>query len=450
MAVQNYRNLVGPAVSADWLNVIDYTKQIPLSSGISTALVVDFPGRTVPFVAEDGVVVKFLANVANGATPTIAVGGGPALNLLSTVQGALIGNEFQAGDLVWIQFHSNGGNHWKLVQKTSFANLQASNGNMLLDFSGTTLRLGGTGAGWTAVSIPDNTSITGTLDVSGLATFTGADVNGTAILLNTAVAATSFANLRVDNTRSGSGSNILLDCSNGTDANCQTRVSEVGAATKFARIGPSTNIPLQIQTNNLPRLQIDASGRFLVNTTVNFGGSAAMDVEGGAVTAIFAKTSASGSFIMPLWNTATSGNNCFIEFATEGSYTARGSITYNRGAGLTAYNTTSDQRLKNTLNRRAQGVDPLVDQLQVHQYSWKDTGIVGLGCYAQELATIAPEAVSAGDNDPDLVEKAWGVDYSKLVPRLILEIQSLRRRVAALESASGSTIREDKATSLGP
>jgi len=32
-------------------------------------------------------------------------------------------------------------------------------------------------------------------------------------------------------------------------------------------------------------------------------------------------------------------------------------------------------------------------------------------------------------------KKTWGVDYSKLVPMLIKEIQSLRARVAALEQA---------------
>ena len=38
-------------------------------------------------------------------------------------------------------------------------------------------------------------------------------------------------------------------------------------------------------------------------------------------------------------------------------------------------------------------------------------------------------------DDGDDIEKTWGVDYSKLVPMLIKEIQQLRARVAALESA---------------
>jgi len=49
---------------------------------------------------------------------------------------------------------------------------------------------------------------------------------------------------------------------------------------------------------------------------------------------------------------------------------------------------------------------------------------------AQELNTVAPEAVYTPD-DPD---EMMGVDYSKLVPMLIKEIQSLRSRVAELEA----------------
>ena len=48
---------------------------------------------------------------------------------------------------------------------------------------------------------------------------------------------------------------------------------------------------------------------------------------------------------------------------------------------------------------------------------------------AQELINVAPEAVSIGDTKDDMM----GVDYSKLVPMLIKEIQELRQRVAQLE-----------------
>ena len=71
-----------------------------------------------------------------------------------------------------------------------------------------------------------------------------------------------------------------------------------------------------------------------------------------------------------------------------------------------------------------------IDAIQVRQYDWKADGShQDYGMIAQELQTVAPEAVS-GDADS---EDMMGVDYSKLVPMLIKEIQSLRNRVAQLE-----------------
>jgi hypothetical protein len=49
---------------------------------------------------------------------------------------------------------------------------------------------------------------------------------------------------------------------------------------------------------------------------------------------------------------------------------------------------------------------------------------------AQELLSVAPEAVYKPEDPDDMM----AVDYSKLVPMLVKEIQSLRARVAALES----------------
>jgi len=66
----------------------------------------------------------------------------------------------------------------------------------------------------------------------------------------------------------------------------------------------------------------------------------------------------------------------------------------------------------------------------VRKFDWKADGQhQDYGMIAQELIEVAPEAVSAPE-DPD---EMMGVDYSKLVPMLIKEIQQLRSRVATLE-----------------
>ena len=71
-----------------------------------------------------------------------------------------------------------------------------------------------------------------------------------------------------------------------------------------------------------------------------------------------------------------------------------------------------------------------IDAIQVRSFDWKADGShQKYGMVAQELQSVAPEAVS-GDADS---EDMMGVDYSKLVPMLVKEIQSLRARVAQLE-----------------
>ena len=104
-----------------------------------------------------------------------------------------------------------------------------------------------------------------------------------------------------------------------------------------------------------------------------------------------------------------------------------GTITVSTSA--TAYNTSSDQRLKENI-ADADDAGSKIDSIQVRSFDWKADGShQRYGMVAQELQTVAPEAVSAPENPDEMM----GVDYSKLVPMLIKEIQSLRNRVAQLE-----------------
>jgi hypothetical protein len=87
-------------------------------------------------------------------------------------------------------------------------------------------------------------------------------------------------------------------------------------------------------------------------------------------------------------------------------------------------------RLKENIQDAAPA-SALIDAIQVRQFDWKSDGShQRYGFIAQELVTVAPEAVHA-PADPD---EMMAVDYSKLVPLLVKELQSLRARVAQLES----------------
>jgi hypothetical protein len=104
--------------------------------------------------------------------------------------------------------------------------------------------------------------------------------------------------------------------------------------------------------------------------------------------------------------------------------------TVSTSGSATAYNTSSDQRLKENI-ADADDAGSKIDAIQVRKFDWKADGShQDYGMVAQELIEVAPEAV----HQPQNPEEMMGVDYSKLVPMMLKEIQSLRDRIAALES----------------
>ena len=108
---------------------------------------------------------------------------------------------------------------------------------------------------------------------------------------------------------------------------------------------------------------------------------------------------------------------------TADTVVATGNITAN------AYNTTSDMRLKSNI-ADANPSSEILDAIQVRQYDWKHSGDhEDFGFVAQELNDVYARAVSPGKG-----EHPWTVDFSKLVPLLVKEVQDLRARVAELEA----------------
>ncbi len=112
-------------------------------------------------------------------------------------------------------------------------------------------------------------------------------------------------------------------------------------------------------------------------------------------------------------------------------YSPNGNVGRINTAGTsTNYLTSSDQRLKENIVDAPSASDD-IDAIQVRSFDWKvDGSHQKYGMVAQELQSVAPEAVSEGATE----EEMMGVDYSKLVPMLVKEIQSLRARVAQLET----------------
>jgi hypothetical protein len=119
-----------------------------------------------------------------------------------------------------------------------------------------------------------------------------------------------------------------------------------------------------------------------------------------------------------------------------------GSITTN--ASATAYNTSSDYRLKENVTPVSDGITRL-QQLKPSRFNFiADPDTVVDGFLAHEAQAVVPECVTGTKDevDDDGNPVYQGIDQSKLVPLLtaalqeaIGEIESLKARVAALESA---------------
>ena len=172
-------------------------------------------------------------------------------------------------------------------------------------------------------------------------------------------------------------------------------------------------------------MRIDSSGNLLVGTTSGTGYKI-RSVATGSDASLLLQCPNSGTNAVTLNTSGTANYNAFL-FTTDGGNTQAGSIVV--GASSTTYNTSSDQRLKDNIVDAPSASDD-IDAMQVRSFDWKADGShQKYGMVAQELQSVAPEAVT-GDADS---EDMMGVDYSKLVPMMLKEIQSLRARVAQLE-----------------
>lgn len=177
-------------------------------------------------------------------------------------------------------------------------------------------------------------------------------------------------------------------------------------------------------------MTLDASGNLLVGATSSlYGERITASAIGKSTTAFLTDTATEyGSIIR---NTASSGNNGFILFQTEsgGSATTRGSITYNRAGGLTAYNTTSDYRAKDIYGEISDS-GSVIDSTPVYMGKMKGATQERPMFIAHETPSYAhigeKDAVDA-DGKPVYQQ----MDASALIPVMWAEIQSLRKRLAA-------------------
>ena len=123
---------------------------------------------------------------------------------------------------------------------------------------------------------------------------------------------------------------------------------------------------------------------------------------------------------------ADSGNN-FITFLDNAGADTIGNISGN-GTGV-AYNTTSDERLKDSIEELPSFLDKIMLMRPIkYQRKGREHTTWSYGFSAQELYAIDPVLVSGvPEDDPET--SPMGIDYGKLTPVLVKGLQQLTARM---------------------
>ena len=241
------------------------------------------------------------------------------------------------------------------------------------------------------------------------------------------------------------GSGILIEQ---TDGGIATMLGAFGSSDVI--LGAFSNNDVQLRTNNTERMRITNGGDLYIGT----GASVASSTQGGA------------SFVVDtndrrtlLLSTQTTSANSLVIF-----YNTNGVVgTISTSGSSTAYNTTSDYRLKENVVPMEGALDR-VDALKPSRFNFianADKTVDGF--LAHEVAEVVPEAISGEkdaveeyevtpavlDDEGNVIEEAvmgtrpvyQGIDQSKLVPLLTAALQEahtlikdLTARIETLEN----------------
>jgi hypothetical protein len=204
-----------------------------------------------------------------------------------------------------------------------------------------------------------------------------------------------------------------------------------------ALVGTISNHPVAFYTNNTERARITSDGNLLVGWTggqyndPGYNNAIGFALETPSTTCII-KLCANDSHYF--YRVGTGNVQRFEYKATLAtSATNVGSISIT--ASATAYNTSSDYRLKNTITPMT-GALAKVALLKPVTYKWNVDGSDGQGFIAHELQEVVPDCVTGEKDaiDADGKPQYQGIDVSFLVATLTSAIQEQQAIIESLKA----------------
>ena len=208
-------------------------------------------------------------------------------------------------------------------------------------------------------------------------------------------------------------------------ASSESIVEAAGQYQNMTVGGTGANGYLRFKTADTERMRIDSSGNLFVGTTTTYPGVSGL---GGNIKGLMSE--GGGSLFLSrvdsnpiLYINRGGSDGDSVRFSKDAGATV-GSISVT--ASSTAYNTSSDARLKDVTGS-ARGLE-VINELNPVSYNWKADGQADEGLIAQEVLDIVPNAVSGSK------EEMYQMDYSKLVVHLVAGMKEQQAQIEALQS----------------
>ena len=247
---------------------------------------------------------------------------------------------------------------------------------------------------------------------------------------NVGIGMTPFTGYTGYSLQIGGTSQTFISIHNTTTGNTVNDGFSLGNDASNVYLTNRENTPMIFSTNDSERMRIAASGAVLVGRSVSIDSSR----EAPGTLVVGGTASGTSETLMQLKHGAninSTARNYVLIYNDAG--TIVGSISATSTA--TAFNQTSDYRLKENVNYEFDALDR-VKQLKPARFNFiADTETTVDGFLAHEVSDIVPQAVSG---EKDAVDKEGnpdlqGIDHSKLVPLLTKAIQELSAKVEELE-----------------